>query len=234
MLVCPNCRSENLEDASVCRHCGNALDAVSSPMRRLDRTEQEQEEESQLDLMPARGTSAWPVVIAVLILGLGVLGWGLFAALRPNPCEGKYTSALFGYCADIPTGWAGGLRPVGDTYEDRFVEGASGDAQTTVRVERLVDTTVATPQYVQQFRTSQEATGFELSEIDPLILDGEQAFAWNYSVTNEGELNPVRVREVILVRPDGAWRIRLVATDEAYEEARFAFEEMLASWRWKA
>jgi hypothetical protein len=200
-------------------------------MRRIDRPEQE---EPQLDLMPARRSSAWPMVIIVLVLGLGMLGWGLSAALQPNPCQGKYSSALFSYCADIPTGWAGGLRPVGDGYEDRFTPTSSPDAQATVQVDGLVDTSVTTPQFVQQFRTSQEATGFELSEADPIVLDGEQAYAWNYTVPNEGEPGPLRVREVILVRPDGAWQIRLLADDGAYEEARFAFEEMLVSWRWKA
>jgi hypothetical protein len=232
VLVCPNCRSENAEEAAVCRHCGNALEAVSSPMRRIDRSE---EEEPQLDLKPARTSSAWPLVIVSLALGLGTLGWGLYAALQPNPCEGKYSSALFSYCADIPPGWAGGLQPVGDTYEDRFVPVADElEAQATVRVTDLVDSTVATPQYVQQFRTSQEANGLALSDIEPLMLDGEQAIAWGYSVQQGGEDTLVRVREVILVRPEGAWRVQLLASDETYEEARFAFEEMLASWRWKA
>jgi len=231
LVVCPSCRSENIEEASVCRHCGTSLAPDSSPMRRIDRPEQE---EPQLDLMPARRSSAWPMVIIVLVLGLGMLGWGLSAALQPNPCQGKYSSALFSYCADIPTGWAGGLRPVGDGYEDRFTPTSSPDAQATVQVDGLVDTSVTTPQFVQQFRTSQEATGFELSEADPIVLDGEQAYAWNYTVPNEGEPGPLRVREVILVRPDGAWQIRLLADDGAYEEARFAFEEMLVSWRWKA
>ena len=231
MLVCPGCRSENAEDASVCRHCGSSLEAIGSPMRKRVTDE---EPEAHLELWQPRRRSTLPLIVGVLVVGLGLLGWGLFSALKPNPCAGKFSSSLFSYCADIPQGWVGGLRPAGDTYEDRFEPATlEGEAQATVRVSQVLDPSVATAQYVQQFRTSQEATGFELSEIDQVMLDGEQALGWTYTVEAEGEPSPLRVREVVLVRGEGAWRIRLVATDEAYENARFQFEELLASWRWK-
>jgi hypothetical protein len=234
VVVCPSCRSENLEDSSVCRHCGNSLAPDSSPMRRLDRPEQE---DPQLDLLPARRSSAWPMVIVALVLGLGVLGWGLFSALRPNPCQGKYSSALFSYCAEIPEGWAGGSRfdPAGDIdrYQRLGAEDAGG-AEATVEVNEVLDPTVSTQQYAQQFRTSQEADGLEPGPVQVIVIDGQQAVAWNFSSPPEQGQTPLHVRDVITVRPDGAWQIRFVATDEGYEEARFAFEEMLVSWRWKA
>lgn len=236
MLVCTHCRTENSEDAPTCRSCGRALEATGSPMRRLDRP---LDAEPQIDLPPPRAQSIWPVLVVVLAAGLGLLGWGLFAALRPNPCEGKYSSALFSYCADIPEGWAGGSRfnPDGnlDRYE-RLGSGATlaGGAQTTVEVSQVVDPTVATAQYAQQFRTSLEADGRALGPIEVVMLDGEQAIAWDHTVPpSEPDQQPVHVRDVIAVRPDGAWQIRFIATDDAYEEARVAFEDMLASWRWK-
>ncbi len=234
MLVCPSCRSENQEDAGVCRHCGTSLEAVGSPLRRLDRST-ETGSESQLELWQPRSPSALPLIIGVLVVGLGLLGWGLFSTLKPNPCTGKYPSALFPYCADIPEGWVGGLRAVGDTYEDRFEpQELDGTAQATIRVSSLIDPTVGTPQYVQQYRTSQEATGRQLSEIDSVMLDGEQALAWTYTIPTEPPESSLRIREVILVRGEGAWRIQLVATDEAYENARLQFETLLVSWSWKA
>lgn len=231
MLVCPSCRSDNAEDAGVCRHCGTSLEAVGSPLRR--RTG-EPETESQLELWQPRSPSALPLIIGVLIVGLGLLGWGLFSALKPNPCAGRFSSSLAPYCLDLPADWAGGLFPVGDTVEDRFVPAtAEGEAWASVRVSQIFDPTVGTPQYVQQFRTSQEATGLEISEADLVTLDGEEALAWNYSVSLEGEEAPHRVREVILVRGDTAWRIRLIASDETYVSTRVEFDEMLAEWRWK-
>ena len=238
MLVCPNCRSDNLEESSVCRHCGTSLEPVSSPMRRVDRGEEE--EEPQLEFGPRRKTSAWPLVIGALVVGLGLLGWGLFAALKPNPCEGKYSSALFSYCANIPTGWAGGSRFDPEGNLDRYQklpdadDEATGGAETTVQVSQILDPTVSTQQYAQQFRTSQEANGLDPGPVEVIVIDGEQAVAWDFSAPSEPGQPTLSVRDVIAVRPDGAWQIRFVATQEAYEEARFAFEEMLASWRWKA
>ena len=237
MLVCPSCRSENAEDASVCRHCGNGLDPTSSPMRRVERST---EEEPQIDLMPARKTSAWPLVIAGLVVGLALLGWGLFSALRPNPCAGKYSSVLYGYCTVIPEGWAGGSRFQADGPLDRYQQLSPdgtepGGAEATVEVNQILDPSVTTQQYAQQFRTSQEADGLNPSEAELVMIDGEQAVAWDFSSpTGPQEEGSLHVRDVIAVRADGAWQIRFVATEEAYEDARLAFEGMLATWRWKA
>ena len=237
MLVCPSCRSENTEEASVCRHCGNALDATSSPMRRLERSS---EEEPPLDLMPARRTSAWPLVIAGLVVGLALLGWGLMSALRPNPCAGKYSSVLYGYCTVIPEGWAGGSRFQPDGALDRYQQLSGngtepGGAEATVEVNQILDPSVTTQQYAQQFRTSQEADGLDPSDAELVLIDGEQAVAWDFSSpTGPQAESSLHVRDVIAVRPDGAWQIRFVATEEVYEDARLAFEGMLATWRWKA
>lgn len=249
MLVCPNCRSENLEDASVCRHCGNGLEAVSSPMRRIERSEEE--EEPQLDLMPARATSAWPIVIVGLVAGLALLGWGLSSALRPNPCAGRYSSVLFAYCTEIPTGWAGGsdFEPGGNL--DRYqrvtlaTEPAPGEesppppepgieAETTVEVNQILDPNISTPQYAQQFRTSQEADGLEPGPVESVIIDGQEALAWDFSRPSDVGDSTVHYRDVIFVRSDGAWQIRFISTDVAYTDARIGFEELLAAWRWKA
>jgi hypothetical protein len=233
VLVCPSCRSENTEDAGLCRHCGTSLESIGSPMRRIDRSSDEGAE-SQLELWQPRSPSTLPLIIGAVLLGLGLLGWGIFATLQPDPCIGRFQSVLYPYCTDIPAGWVGGLTPAGDTVEDRFgPPELEGEVLATVRVSRLL-TASDTSQYADQFRISQEATGFELSEVDVVTLDGEQAAAWNYSVTTDEETSPTRVREVILVRGEEAWRIQLIATDEAYENARFEFEEMLAGWRWKA
>jgi uncharacterized membrane protein YvbJ len=36
MLVCPNCRNENLEEAQVCRVCGRSLEPVGMSLRMLN------------------------------------------------------------------------------------------------------------------------------------------------------------------------------------------------------
>lgn len=156
MLVCTHCRTENSEDAPACRSCGRALEATGSPLRRLDRP---LDAEPQIDLPPPRAQSIWPVLVVVLVAGLGLLGWGLFAALRPNPCEGKHSSALFSYCVEIPEGWAGGSRFNAGGNVDRYEPFNPAGAEATVSVDEVIDPTVATAQYAQQFRISQEGTG---------------------------------------------------------------------------
>lgn len=253
MLVCPNCRAENDEDATVCRHCGDGLDATSSPMRRIDRPGDADE---PLDLPPPRARSVWPLVITVLVVGLGALGWGLFSAVQPNPCAGKYSSVLFSYCTEVPEGWAAtpDFEPGGnvDRYlllgsdpaaTDGGTDGADpgvietdptapGGAETTVEVSALINPAVQTPEYVQQFRTAQEADGLSLGKLEGVMLDGEQAIGWDFTVKQGQPESTLHVRDVVLVRSDGAWQIRFVSTPEAYEEARIGFEELLASWRW--
>jgi hypothetical protein len=205
-------------------------------MRRLDRSQDEAE--SQLELWQPRSPSTLPLIIGAVILGLGLVGWGLFATLKPNPCLGRYSSALFAYCTQIPTGWAGGsqFEPSGNL--DRYQrlpaeEEESGGAEATVEVTEVVDTSVATAQYAQQFRTSLEADGRDLGPVEVVLIDGEQAVAWDHTVPPQTGEQAVHVRDVITVRSDGAWQIRFIATDDAYDDARVDFEEMLAAWRWK-
>ncbi|HEV3473844.1 MAG TPA: zinc ribbon domain-containing protein [Actinomycetota bacterium] len=227
MLVCPNCRSDNLEDAKFCRFCGRSLEPVGLPPRRLEARDQT----DHMDIPPPRTPSALPGIIALVLVGVGLTGGGLWYAMRPNPCEGKFSSALFAYCTEIPAGWSGGSQLAGQESLDQFTPGGE-DAVTWVRVQEILDPAIQTPQYAQQFRTSQEANGLAPGQIEQLNIDGEEALAWEVSVAGEGGQNLV-LREVVLVREDGAWRIELVATQDMYPQARVAFENLLASWRWK-
>ncbi|MDQ4005909.1 MAG: zinc ribbon domain-containing protein [Actinomycetota bacterium] len=232
MLVCPNCRNENLEDANFCRVCGRSLEALGSPMLRRERTEGEEPDD---ELPSAPATSPWPTVVLVVVVGLGLAAWGLFRATAPNPCAGKYSSAYFSYCAEIPRGWTGGSQLSAEQDLDQFVpEAQQAEAATFVRIQEVLDPAIQTPQYVQQFRVSQEADGLDPSRTEIVMLDGEEALAWNYALPGADGEPPLQLREVVVVRTEGAWRITLVATDDSYPDARIAFEEMLASWSWKS
>ena len=233
MLVCPGCRNENLEEAGFCRACGRSLEPVASFARRVER---EEAEESDLELPAPRRGGRW-AALALLVVGmLAVSGWAIFATAQPNPCRGRFSSSLYPYCAQIPQGWGGGAALDGTETIDRFVRDSQEvEAVANVRVEEIVDPTVQTQQYAQQFRTSQEADGLDPSSAEVVELDGEQALAWNYTVAGTTEAEPpLLIREVVMVRSEGAWRVTLIATEEVYQEARIAFERMLDSWRWKS
>jgi hypothetical protein len=101
-----------------------------------------------------------------------------------------------------------------------------------VRVQETVDPATQTQQYAQQFRISQEVGGLDPGQVESVPIDGEEALGWDYTVpTDDGDT--LRIREVVLVRQDGVWRITLAATETAYPEARQGFEELLATWSWK-
>src|SRR5687767_11871889 len=162
-------------------------------MRRVDRPD---EEEDQLDLIPARRTSPWPLAIGVVTVALGLLGWGLFSAVKPNPCAGKYSSVLFNYCTEIPEGWAAAPDFQSGGNIDRYLlldsqaeepaepdpvvvdpvadpdAAQPGGAELSVEVATLVNPAVMTQDYVQQFRTSQEADGLQLGDPENVDLDG--------------------------------------------------------------
>jgi hypothetical protein len=228
MLVCPSCRNENTEDARFCRVCGRALDPIHQPMR----SQKRDEGAGEIDMPPPKRRSAAPVVIALVVAGAAILVSGIWFTARPNPCEGKFSSVLFGYCAEIPEGWRGGSQVTGQENLDEFVP-SEDDAITLVRVRETIDPATQTQQYAQQFRTSQETQGLDPSQVEAVPLDGEQALAWEVSFpAQEGE-EDLRVREVVIVREDGAWRITLAATEAAYPEARVGFEELLSTWIWK-
>jgi hypothetical protein len=228
VLVCPNCRNENPEEASVCRVCGRILDPGHAPMRSQRRTQLDVDE---LDVPPRKARSVLPLVIALVVVGAAVVLGSIWFGSRPNPCEGKFSSVLFGYCAEIPEGWSGGSQVTAQEDLDEFVP-QEDDAVTWIRVREAVDPATQTPQYAQQFRVSQEEDGLEPGRVEVVPLDGEQALAWEVTVpSQEGE--PLRVREMVIVREDGAWRITLAATEADYPRARVEFEELLSTWTWK-
>jgi hypothetical protein len=93
---------------------------------------------------------------------------------------------------------------------------------------------VDTTQYAQGFRTTQEAAGFAVGPPQSVPVGEEDvAMAWEIS-GNDTDLGVVRQRDVVFVRGTQGWRITLAGPAESFDEARVAFEEILASWGWRA
>ena len=227
MLVCPNCRSENVEDARFCQRCGRSLEPVEAPPRRKD---VDLSAEDELDIAPPKPPSAWPGILTLVVLAVGLVGFGFWYSARPNPCEGKFVSRLYGYCILIPEGWSGGSirTPVGatDLYRPE-----SREAVVQVRSGEVAPG-VTTPQYAQGFRTIQEAAGFAVGPTQAISVGEESVgVAWEIS-QSDPELGVIRQREVVFVRETQGWRITLAGPAETFDEARVAFEEILASWDW--
>ena len=233
MLVCPSCRNENLEDANFCRVCGRSLEAMGSPMTRVEPTDRPAPED---DLPSAPSFSPWPTVILVLVIG-AVLGvWGLVSALRPEPtppCVGKVASPQYPYCTGNVEQWERTLGFNGGQLVDQFLH-QSQAAVTVVSVDEILVPNQSTAQYAQHFRTSLKVGGINPTRTNVVQLDGEPAASWDYVVPPQGQEPPIAVRDVILVRPEGAYRIQFQAEQDVRLEALVDFHELLRTWRWRS
>jgi hypothetical protein len=227
VLVCTNCRNENVEDAQFCNVCGRGLEPVAMGMR----SPVQREDATDMDLPAPKPRRVLPLILILVAVAAAALVGSVWYAARPNPCEGKFSSVLFGYCAEIPEGWRGGSQIATDENVDQFTP-SEDNAVTLVRVREAVDPATQTPQYAQQFRITQEAGGLDPGQVESIPLDGEEALGWDVTVPSE-DGDALRIREVVLVRQDGVWHIRLAATETAYPEARQGFDELLATWSWK-
>jgi hypothetical protein len=87
-------------------------------------------------------------------------------------------------------------------------------------------------QFAQGIRNTQEAFGVTLGPVQTIeVGDGTQAFAWQAAVQqDDGSI--VQQRMVALVRDGVGWRITLGGDGDSFDEARFALEEILATWDW--
>jgi hypothetical protein len=230
VLVCPNCRSENVEGASVCQVCGRSLTPGDAVLRRVERSEVAGPPEDELDVPPPRPQSRWRAVAVVSLLVLLVAGAGIWYSGRPEVCDGKFESRLYPYCVTVPAGWTAATTRTPTGALDRFEPDAAG-AAIVVRAGEAVPGTTTT-QYAQGIRQSQEAFGVTLGPVQTLeVGDGTQAFAWQAVVQlDDGSI--LQQRMVALVRDGVGWRITLGGDTESFDEARFAFEELLSTWDW--
>jgi hypothetical protein len=227
VLVCPTCRSENPEESSTCRACGRSLAPGEAPLRRADVREPTEDE---LDVPAPRAPSRWPAVAVLAVVILGASALGIWYSGRPGPCDGKFVSHLYPYCVSIPAGWTAATTRTPTGALDRF-EPRADDAAIVVRAGEAVPGTTTT-QYAQGIRNTQEAFGVTLGPVQTIeVGDGTQAFAWQAAVQrDDGSI--VQQRMVALVRNGVGWRITLGGDGESFDEARFALEEVLATWDW--
>jgi hypothetical protein len=231
MIICPNCRGDNVEEARFCNTCGRSLEPEEMALRRFERREAEGD---HIDFPPPKRPSAVPGIVALTLLGIAALALGGWWLLRPDPpapdpCRGRVESQLYPYCVAVPQGWRGGaLRtPVGAI--DAYVPRADTNAEIQVRAGTVIPG-VNTAIYAQETRTAQQAMGAVLSETQLVRIDGEPALTWVWAGRNDrGQV--VQLREVILVRGTIAWRITLFGVEDSFKEAEPSFLALLQSWR---
>jgi zinc-ribbon domain len=227
MLVCPNCRRDNPEEAQFCSFCGrNLAPDISGLGRRVKR----EERPDAFEIPVPKPPSPLPgiITLGVVAIALGVLGTWL--ALRPNPCEGKFTSDRYPYCVAIPEGWREGAQEIGGTTADAYRP--QTERAVVLVVAEEVDPGTNTEAYAEVYRDNQEQGGLFPGPARRILIGGSEAVAWEITGTTE-EGTSVRQRQLTIVRDGMGWVITFAGATEGYREHRPIFESMLESWAWK-
>ncbi|HJV05355.1 MAG TPA: zinc-ribbon domain-containing protein [Actinomycetota bacterium] len=236
MLVCPNCRGENPEEARFCSRCGRTLEPTHAVLLSRPQTD---ESTTELDVPPPKKPSPVPGIIALVVLGLALAGGGLWWLLRPDPttaarpdaCRGRsFQSPLNPYCVEVPEGWTGQTVRTSTGALDTFEpEAEASNVLVAVRAGSVVPG-VTTAIYAQEIRSTQETVGLSLTPVRAIRVGGEIAAVWDFTARDQaGEL--IQQRHVVMVRGDLGWRITMTGQPPEFEEAIPPFIQLLSTWR---
>jgi hypothetical protein len=226
MIVCPNCRNANDEEADACARCGASLEPGPTHLQ----SRRPQSERPPIEIAQPKPPSPWRAIVVLAVLaGVGV-GAAMWFALRPDPCDGaNFTSEQFGYCLTMPEDWEWTPAKFGDAVTvDQF---APPTQSATVLVEAADlpdDADLET--FAAAVRQKDEDAGLTPGPIDRTTVDGADALSWDIAYTSDSG-NPYNVREVVVVENHAGWRLVLNDTAEGFDQHAPQFESMVQSFR---
>lgn len=225
MIVCPACRTGNAEDRATCEACGGSL--VPGPMALQARRAPS---ERPVIEVPARKPPSRfrPYIVLGAFVLLVAAGIG-FATLRPDACRGRsFTSEAFGYCVDVPVGWAQAPARFGNGATLDGFSDVEGTASILVEAVDLSDATDLDT-WTRMVRARDESVGLTPGVATDAVVAGVPAKVWD--LTAESEDGTVyRTREVVLVRGAIGWRLTLNETEAGFDDAAAALDDLLATW----
>lgn len=228
MIVCPQCRNANDEDASTCSRCGAAL--VPGPTYLLSR--RPAAARPPIEIAAPKPPSPWRGVVALVVVVAAAVGMGAWYLLRPDPCEGtNFDSENFGYCLTIPDGWtAESAMFGGDVTLDQFSAPSEPATVVVEAVDLTQDADLAA--FAQAVRDASEESGLTPGRVRQATIDGTPAQLWDieYS-TDDGD--SYLGREVVVVRDEVGWRLSLNDLASGFDEHVASFEAMLSSFRFR-
>ncbi len=228
MIICPNCRNPNPEEAQSCNSCGRSLEPTAQGLM----ARRAPSEKPKIEIPEPKPPSRVPFAIGVVLLSAVVAGGIGYLLFRPNLCEGtNFTSENFGYCLSVPKGWTAQPARVGsDATLDQF---SLPKESTTVLVE-AVDLTQGTDLagFSGFVRQKEQDAGLTPGPSEPTKVDGIDAAFWDTEQTSDSGQS-YRLREVVVVKNDVGWRITLNDLAEAFPDHEAPFQQMLNSWRFR-
>ncbi len=228
MIVCPNCRNANDEEAAICARCGAPL----TPGPVLLQARRAPAERPPIEIPQPRPPSPWRA-IAVLGVLIGVaLGVGAWYVLRPNPCEGtNFTSSRFGYCLRLPDDWEWSPARFGSSVTVDQFSPPSQTATVLVEAADLPDD-VDLARFADTVRQRDQEAGLSPGPIAKVTVDGAEGFAWDIAYTS-GAGQDYAAREVVVVRDHFGWRLMLNDTASAFDHHAAQFDQMVRSFRFR-
>jgi hypothetical protein len=228
VIVCPNCRRSNDEEAAACEQCGASL--APGPTHLLSR--RAPNERPPIEVAQPKPPSPWRAIVVLGVLlgaGIGAVAWYF---LRTTPCDGtNFTSQQFGYCMTLPSDWQWHPAKFGDALTvDQFTP-PSQSATVLVEAADLPDNADLSS-FADAVRSKDEQAGLTPGPIQRTSVDGADALAWNIDYTN-GAGTDFSIREVVVVKDHFGWRMMLNDTTTGFDQDVSAFNGMVHSFRFR-
>ncbi|MGH2680749.1 MAG: hypothetical protein ACRDG8_09770 [Actinomycetota bacterium] len=180
---------------------------------------------------PARSTGKAVAVLAGLVIALaGVIAAGVWWLGGPGVCdESTVESARFGYCVAAP-GWE--LTNDGTDADLPYDELIKPADASTVRIMAIqLQDGQGLNDVVQAARGLAEDEGLEVGEVVERRVAGVRAAQWDFPL--ETGAVEQRVREIVFVRGDAAWRVQLQVDIDAFPHRVEEFEVILRTWTFR-
>ena len=225
MIVCPACRTGNAEDRATCESCGGSLVPGPTTLQARRAPTERPAVEMPTRTPPSRFRPYIVLGAFVLLVGGGIA----FATLGPDACRDRsFTSEAFGYCVDVPAGWAQAPARFGNGATLDGFSDVDGTASILVEAVDLSDTTDLDT-WARMVRARDESVGLTPGVATDVVVAGVPAKVWDLTAESEDGTG-YRTREVVLVRDAIGWRLTLNETEAGFDGAAAALDELLATW----
>ena len=221
MLVCPSCRTANPEGVALCSSCGRDMTPGAQLMR--SRTSGP----SQIEITPPPLPKRWPRLTAFVVVLAGVAAFAVWSFVRPTPCDGKFTSEQFSYCAELPAGWTGASARIGSTEVDQFVAKTRGTA-FVMSVELQAGVTLDA--YVAAAKRQTTRAGLANGDERPSRLGGLPAVEWDLTDAHDPDFHGL---QVVTLDGDTGWTVQLDDSVAKFSASVRDFRSLLASWHFR-
>ena len=172
------------------------------------------------------------VLVGAVVVASTLVAVAVQRAPSDRTCEASTVeSARFGYCIEAP-GWRLTNEPSEPALPyDQLVRPADA---ATVRIVAIdldagqdLDLVVST---IRSIQTEDGAT--EVSAVVDRRVAGVHAAQWDVAV-RAGSSEDRRIREIVFVRDETAWRVQLLADAGGFDPRLDEFEAILRSWTFR-